>query len=319
MGLSKKRILVTGATGFVGANLIRSLIQSRCEIGIFSRTTSDFWRIQDIKKKLKNFSLDLREDDKVKKALKDFKPHIIFHLGCFGGYTHQRDADKMVSTNITGSFNLIKSVNPLSLELFVNVGSSSEYGPKKNPMHEDDRLAPVSVYGASKAASSLIANAFSSTFNIPIVNVRLFSPFGYFEDAHRFIPSFIISALRRRAIKLTPGRQRRDFLFISEVINAFLKIIDYRQDVIGQTINIASGKDYSLRQVARIILRELGNPIKPGWGVLAYRENEQFCWRADIRKARALLGWQPEVSLNDGLGKTVEWFRQNLGRFKHYE
>ncbi len=314
--LSKKRILITGATGFIGANLTRALVERNCEVAIFSRAGSDFWRIQEIKNKLKKFNVDLRQFSKVKDALASFAPEIIFHFACYGGYAYQANMQKMVDTNILGSFNLLKAATEIGPELFINVGSSSEYGKKNHMMREADMLEPINIYGATKASATLLSDVFFKSFKLPVVNVRLFSPYGYYEDINRFIPFFIRAALNKKALKLTSGRQKRDFMFIEDAVSALLSVVRHKKAAIGQVINISSGQDWSLRQVAEVILKELNYPIQPCWGNLAYRDNEAFSWQADIKKAKKLLNWRPKYNLKAGLTKTINWFRNNLWRYE---
>ena len=133
------------------------------------------------------------------------------------------------------------------------------------------------------------------------------------------MPSFILACLLGRSVKLTPGWQKRDFIFIDDVIRALLKTVEFKNRAMGNIVNIGSGKELSLREVARIILSELGNPIKPKWGAIDYRENELFKCQADISKAKYLLHWHPEVNLREGISKTINWFRENSGKFEHYD
>lgn len=310
--LRNKTILITGATGFIGSNLARHLVQIGCNVHIVTREKSNKWRIQDILRLIEEHNCDLTDRDQVNGLVTDIRPDIVYHLATYGSYpSFQQDLGTMVETNIEGTTNLITALSKTKYEVFVNSGSSSEYGLRTEPMVETDLLEPINHYGTSKASASLFAQVFAKSFGQPIVTLRLFSVYGYYEEPTRLIPTVITSCLRGKDLNLTKGKQARDFIFIEDVIDAYLKASTSPR-ACGEIINIGSGTQHTVKEVVLKILELCGNPIKAHWGALPYRSGETSNWVADNLKAKRLLDWEPQYDLDQGLLKTIEWFNENL-------
>ncbi len=311
-GLKKKTILITGATGFIGSNLARRLVQAGCNVHILTREKSNKWRIRDILSLVREYSCDLRDSNQVVRLVTNIRPNIIYHLATYGGYpSFQQDLSTMIETNIKGTINLVTALSKADYEVFVNTGTSSEYGLKTKPMVETSLLEPANHYGASKASVSLFCQVFTKSFDQPIITLRPFSVYGYYEEPTRLIPTVITSCLRGKDINLTEGKQVRDFVFIEDVIDAYLKA-SLSTRVHGEIINIGSGTQHTVKEVVSKILELCGNPVEAHWGVLPYRGGETSYWVADNSKARQLLDWEPQSSLEQGLLKTINWFKENL-------
>jgi len=195
--MDNKKILITGATGFVGANLLRKLIDSKNDIHVIIRSTSNLWRINDIIDKVNAHVCDLTNRESVEKLVLKIKPQIIFHLAVYGGYQFQEESLKIIDTNLIGIINLLNACCKIGFECFINTGSSSEYGLKNKPMSENDLLEPINDYGIAKAAATLYCQAIGRRENLPIFTLRLFSPYGYYEGPTRLIPYLIISCLKK--------------------------------------------------------------------------------------------------------------------------
>lgn len=309
--LFRKKILITGASGFVGSNLARFLVNKGLSPHIFIRKDSNLWRIKDILGKLKTHILDLTDEAATRGAVSRLKPQIILHCAVYGGYHFQLDSKKIMQTNMFGTMNLLNACVKSGFECFVNTGSSSEYGLKNKPMRESDLLEPVTDYGAAKAMATLFCQQIARNKNLPIVTLRLFSPYGCFEDHRRLFASLILSCLNHQTPKLSSAHPVRDFVFIDDVIRAYLKTVFNISRAAGSIINIASGKQHSVGEVALKIVKLTGLKDKPVWGSVKNPRLEPSRWVADISKARELLGWDPEFSLTEGLIKTIEWFSNN--------
>ena len=145
----KERILITGAAGFVGANLVRRLIKENYEVHILTRNTTNMWRIKDIYDSLHDHKVDLLEKEKLFEIVKEINPKKICHLAIYGGYSFQKDEEKIMKTNFNGTINLLDSLADINYDCFINTGSSSEYGPKINPMAETDICEPDTIYGVA--------------------------------------------------------------------------------------------------------------------------------------------------------------------------
>ena len=312
--MDNKKILITGATGFVGANLLRQLIDSKNDIHIIIRNTSNLWRINDIINKVNTHICDLTNRESVEKLVLKTKPQIIFHLAVYGGYQFQRESLKIINTNLIGTINLLDACCKIGFECFINTGSSSEYGLKNKPMSENDLLEPINEYGITKAAATLYCQAIGRRENLPIFTLRLFSPYGYYEGPTRLIPYLIISCLRNKELKIFKPDAVRDFVFIEDVIRSYFIIVEKRENLLpGDIFNIGSGKQYTVEEIFRII-KKLTN-IQKG-PLLKETKNEEHnipkIWKANIKKSKKYLNWTPEYFIEDGLKKTSKWFRDNL-------
>lgn len=314
--LNNNRVLITGATGFIGANLAYRLTKLGCKLNLTVRRKSNLWRIKDILPKVNLHYVDLTDKDEVEKIISKINPKVIYHCATYGGYPFQADLDKIIGTNIIDTLNLLNACLKVKFDCFINTGSSSEYGIKKHPMKESDLLEPINSYGVSKASATLFCQATAKRDNLPIVTLRLFSPYGYYEEKKRLIPTVVISCLNRINPKLSSPNSARDFVFIDDVIDAYIKITKNIKKVKGKIINISSGRQHSVKEIVEKIIKLTDSKVSPEWNILKNPRIEPEIWQADINKARNLLGWLPKYNLEQGLKKTIEWFRNNMEFYK---
>lgn len=312
-----KKVFITGATGFVGANLLRYLIkEGKFDIHIISRPTSNKWRVNDILSDVSEHTVDLTCYEELKKIISDINPDYIFHLATYGGYPRtQTDNDKILNDNLIGTYNLLKATMDIPYKCFVNTGSSSEYGIKDVAMKETDFLEPNTMYGVSKAASTLLCRQIAREYKKPITTLRLFSVYGYYEEKFRLIPDVVLHCLKNKSIDLSSGTQKRDFIFIEDAIQAFVKTIDNPNNK-GLILNLGSGSDITVKEAAEKVLHILNSKIKLNFNV---KKEENFetsiSWKADITKIKSVLDWKPKFNLDEGLKKTSLWFKSNLNLY----
>jgi nucleoside-diphosphate-sugar epimerase len=309
------RVLVTGATGFVGASLTRRLVNSGKEVHVFTRQTTDLWRIKDILKRVRRYDVDLRDADKVETYVADIRPTVIFHLATFGGFSSQVDSANILDSNFKGTAHLLRACEKTGFDCFVNTGSSSEYGMKMSPMAEIDRLEPLGDYGVAKAAATLFCRSEAIRKGLPVVTLRLFSPYGPWDDPKRLIPYVITSLLKGEAPELSTPSSVRDYVYIDDVLEMYLKLSE-NFVAPGDIINVGSGSQSSIGEVVSLLAEIVGNGMEPASGTLESRKNEPEKWVADIGKAKALTGWEPSTLLESGLRKTVAWFRDNVDLYR---
>jgi len=315
-----KTILITGATGFVGANLVHFLVKEKVDVHILLRESSNTWRINSILSKLNKYYCDLTDREKTKRLISEIKPNIILHLAIYGGYPFQSNSLKMVDTNYIGTINLLEVCIEEGFDCFINTGSSSEYGIKEKPMKESDLLEPINIYGATKAAATLYCYALAKKYNLPIFTLRLFSPYGYYEEPTRLIPYLIVSMLKNQEIKISSPYAVRDFIFIEDVIEAFLLTIEKKDKILpGTILNVGSGYDTKVIDIFKI-LKEIIN-YRKDFDLEGFPRDSDVLqiWRADIEKIQKTLGWNPKYNIEEGLVKTVEWFRENLYLYEKRE
>lgn len=313
--IKKKRVLITGATGFVGSNLVHYCLQEGAQVHAFTRITSNKWRIADVLSSVHEHCVDLLDFNRLVKAVSTIKPQIIFHTAIYGGYIFQQDSRKIIETNFIGTVNLIKACQNIDFEILVNTGASSEYGLKQEPIREGDLLEPLGDYAVSKAASTLYCQSAAIAKKIPIVTLRLFSVYGYYEEPGRLIPSVTVSSLRGEDIELSSPASVRDFIFIEDVMDAYIKVIE-TPGISGQIFNIGCSVQHAVGEVVNEIVKLIGNKVKPQWGRVPNLRIEPKMWQANIAKAQRILNWHPKHNLAKGLEKTVNWFRENIELYK---
>lgn len=314
--LKGKKVIITGATGFVGANLVRMALKAGAEVDILARRNSKMWRIKDLLEDINNHCLDLLNYNETTSIVSSIKPDIIYHLATYGGKPKQDDLARIIQTNLISTINLVHACKKVNFDLFVNTGSSSEYGIKANPMREYDCPEPINNYGVSKCAATLYCQAEAKKEKLPIVTLRLFSPYGNYEESARLIPSVIMACLREENPRISSPRFVRDFIYIEDVTDSYLRLID-APDISGQIFNIGSGKSHSIGEVANKIIELTGNRVELLTGREQIWPNEPENWQADISKAKHVLGWKPQYDLDQGLRASIKWIEENIELYNH--
>lgn len=313
---TNRTYLITGAAGFIGANICRKLVEEDAlHIHAFVNEKSSLWRINEITNKIHLHHIDLTNKRKVQEAVREIRPDIIYHLAAYGAYSSQNFDEKIIETNIIGSWNLLSSCAKFEYELFVNVGSSSEYGNKMSPMKETSLLEPDSMYAVTKSTQTNLCQYLAIKKNLPIVTFRLFSVYGPYEEPTRLIPNLIMAAVHKRSIDMVSPHTSRDFIYIDDVIDSFL-MIDRLKKKKGEIFNIGTGIQTSLKELVDIVSKEIGYPLDARWEAMQPRTWDKNIWVSDITKARKLLQWEPKVLINQGIGKCITWFENHCSIYK---
>lgn len=325
--LKGKTVLITGGTGFIGSNLIRAAIKAKADINIITRKTSDKWRINSILNGLNEYKVDLVDYENLSRIVKDIQPSIIFHSATYGGDPSQNDLKKIFDANFMGTANLLNCCKDVGFDLFVNTSSSSEYGIKSSPMNENDILKPVNDYGVSKVAGTLYCQSVARKGKLPLLTLRLFSPYGYYESPLRLIPSVIISCLKSKNPIVSSPDFVRDFIFIEDVVDAYINLckrIGKRSDLSGdlgngEIFNIGTGSQHSVGEIVEKIIELTGSDVQAEWGHAPRWSDEPLIWEANISKAQKVLKWTPQIKLEEGLSKTINWFRKQKELISFYK
>lgn len=309
--------LITGGTGFIGANLTRRLVNmGKEDIHLLLKKESNLWRIKDIVNKIKIHKVDLYDGKAVEELVNTIKPDIIFHLGVYGAYAFQQDIDRILRTNILGTANLLNACVKCGFRIFVNTGTSSEYGFASKSTKETDLLEPNSYYAVSKASATLYCSYVARAYKLPIVIFRLYSAYGPYEEPARFIPSLINYALAGGLPKLVSPEIARDFIYIDDVVDAYLAVLDSTNLGSGEIYNLGTGKQTTIREAVDSVKKILNVNVDPRWNAMEGRIWDTNVWVADIEKIKKRLGWKPRYTFLNGLRETINWFKTKKDPYK---
>jgi UDP-glucose 4-epimerase len=306
------RALVTGATGFIGANLTYRLLNEGHEVHIFARQNAKFWRIQAILSNLNLHEIDLHDKEAVEATIKQIRPEWIFHLAAYGAYSHQTDLSTMIKTNVSGTANLLQACERVGFGMFINTGSSSEYGFKSHAPTEQEWLEPNSYYAVTKAAATHLCNYEAQRQSKPITTLRPYSVYGAWEEPSRLMPTLLRHGLERRYPKLVSPDTARDFVYIDDFLDACMAVVHCQTLPLGAVYNIGSGKQTQLREVVQIVSELMEIDEQPIWSGMAQRLWDTSVWVSDITRARNELAWEPRVTLESGLQKMADWMRSHI-------
>ena len=312
------RALITGGTGFVGANLARRLVRNGDDVHLLIRAAHHGWRIAAIQPEITLHTADLEDAAAVTRAVERIRPDWVFHLATHGAYSWQTDPCRIMSTNVMGTANLVDACLRTGFAAFVNTGSSSEYGRKDHPPAEEEALEPNSHYAVAKASATFLCRYTARTRNVRMPTLRLYSVYGAYEEPNRLLPSLIVHGLRGELPPLTDPDTARDFVYVDDVVDAYLLAATRLGDDPGAIYNVGSGRQTSLRAVVELARRTLEIAAEPVWGSMPNREWETSVWVADTRKISSQLGWQPAHTLDEGFRRTVEWLRRDRGLLEFY-
>ncbi len=306
------RVFVTGASGFIGSHLCRRLLREGARVFAFLRRDSDMWRVRDIARDFVQVMGDLRDADGMRRALREIRPEIIFHLAALVDVSRSLDLlDEMMDINVRGTMALIKGLKNVEYRCFVNTGASEEYGLGPSPFREDQTPAPVSPYSASKSCSTMVCGMLHRGLGLPMVTLRPFLTYGPFQTGDMLVPSTVRKAISGDTIKTTRGEQTRDLVFVSDIVEGYL-LAAQRPEALGEVINLGTGREHRVRDVVELIVRMSRSKSRVDIGALPYRPGEARRFVADGSKAARLLGWTPKVDLEDGLRETISWYRDRL-------
>jgi nucleoside-diphosphate-sugar epimerase len=308
--LSGRRVLVSGASGFVGANLSMALVGFGAEVHALIRPGSDLWRIRSILPSVALHRVDILDGIGLQTAMDGVRPEYIFHLATGRAANTPADRRMTLQANVLGLLNLLEAAGSIGYRKFVCAGGSMEYGHKDHALNEQDLPEPVTFYAATKAAATLLCRQHARANGRPVIILRLFSVYGYWEAHHRLIPTAMLDAMHGREIFLTVPGFRRDMVFVDDVVDACLKAA-FADAPPGEIVNIGTGQQWTNEQVVSMIGEIAGRPLAMRAGVYPARESDTTHWVADIGHAARILDWRPHTPLRQGLEKTMVWLMDN--------
>lgn len=302
-------ILVTGATGIVGANLVHRLVADGLRPHLSVRQESDRIRLHPVADAVTFELCDLADRAQVDALVQRVQPAIVFHLASTFFNPPTLSAETHFQVNLLGTLHLFEALRAHPKTRVVLSGSAGAYDSGAQ-LREDAPLRPGSLFGCSKAAAAILAQTYARLYGLDVVELRLFTPYGPWERQRRLIPSVILSALAGQEVRIGDGRQQRDFTYMEDVVTALL-LAATRPVVPGSAFNICSGTPHQMVDVVSMILELMGNPVPLHVGVFPPRPDEIWEISGDNRAAATHLGWQPVVSFREGLQRTIDWFQTN--------
>jgi len=313
---SDKRVLVTGAAGFIGSHLVHRLVQDGASVRAFVRYNSADSRgfldtlPADVQSEIEVVKGDLRDPHAVYNAVKNTEA--VYHLGALIAipYSYRHPTD-VVQTNAIGTLHVAQAVLELSIPRLIHTSTSEVYGSARYvPMDESHPLQGQSPYSASKIAADKIVESFHCSYGLPAVTVRPFNAYGPRQSMRAVIPTIINQALHRSEIVLGNLTATRDFTFVEDTARAFIRAAG-SEEAIGQVVNAGSGFEISIGELADTIKRLIGRdvPVRVDGERVRPEKSEVDRLFSDSGKASRMIGWKPEVSLEEGLARTIEWIR----------
>jgi len=312
------RALVTGAAGFLGANLVRHLSDAGHEVIAVLRPGGASWRLEEIATEVRTLELDLRDTAAIERAVDTTKPQWIFHLAAHGAYSWQADITTMIDVNISATAALLTAARAVEARAFINAGSSSEYGLKTHPPSESEWLQPNSPYAVTKAAGTHLTGL-AAAQGLPAVTLRLYSIYGPWEDPGRLVPALVREAANQRLPPLVGPRTARDFVYVEDCCDALLRAAQRgAPGGPGAVLNLGSGAQTSLAELVEIARRALGVTALPEWGTMEQRGWDTDAWVSDARAAREHLGWRTSTDLAEGLTRTANWLQARPQLWERY-
>lgn len=314
-----KQILVTGAGGFIGSSLVEQLAHAGANVTAFlhynSRNDPGLLRYIDpeVQGKVRLYAGELRDADSVRQAMQG--QQIVFHLGAHIGipysYRHPRD---VVQTNVLGTLNVLAAARELNVERVVHTSTSEVYGTARYaPIDEAHPLQGQSPYSASKIGADKLVESFHLAYGLPVSTVRPFNTFGPRQSARAVIPTIIVQMLTRSHLKLGSLHPRRDFTFVRDTAAGFMAAAASAA-TIGEVVNLGSGQEITVGDLFHLIHRLVGRNVTMETDEQRIRPvgSEVERLLADNTKARQLMGWSPQVSLEEGLRETIIWIQEHL-------
>jgi len=323
MNWNGKKVLVTGAGGFIASHLVEQKVREGAQVRAFVRYNSrnDLgmlkWISPDAFAQVEVMQGDLRDNEAVRNAVRGVDT--VFHLGALiaipYSYVNPRE---VIDVNIMGTLNVLMAARDFGTRRVVHTSTSEVYGTAQYvPIDEKHPLQGQSPYSASKIGADRIAESFYRSFETPVVTLRPFNTFGPGQSMRAVIPTIIVQALTRDEVKLGSLEPSRDFTFAKDTANGFVKVAE-AEGVLGEEINLGNDNTIRIGDLAEKIFKLIGKTpkivadpqrVRPG-------KSEVMKLWASNEKARRMIGWEPRISLDEGLRATVEWISTHIDLYR---
>lgn len=316
----QRKVLVTGAGGFIGSALVERLLRDGSEVlALVEYNSNGSWGwLEELRRnKPSNLTValgDVRDSGQMLKLVDDFRPEVVYHLAALIGIPYSYDAPRSyVSTNISGTLNLLEACRQVGVGRVLHTSTSEVYGTAiYSPIDEEHPLQGQSPYSASKIAADKLAEAYYCSFGVPVLTVRPFNTYGPRQSLRAVIPTIISQALTQPEIRLGSLDPQRDLTYVEDTAAGFIAAASAPADVLGSVVNLGVGKTVSIGDLAdRILsLMDLTLPIVSEQARIRPEGSEVKLLCSNNRRAADRLGWAPATGLDEGLSRTIAWMRE---------
>jgi dolichol-phosphate mannosyltransferase len=294
---------VSGAAGFVGANLVRRLISVGHDVFAILQPTTVTSRLDDIRD-LRRIDGDIAHAADVERAFVVARPDWIFHLAAHGAYSFQTDVVAMTQSNVVGMATILEAAERHGCTVLINTGTSSEYGDRDRAPREDEPPRPNSDYAATKAAATWLCIR-ARQRGVPVTTLRLYSAYGPFEEERRLVPTLLRAVLAGTWPPLADPGVVRDYVYIEDVVDAYIAAAS--APLQSPIYNVASGIQTSLADLVAKVGAIFPITAKPAWGGYPKRAWDTQVWVGDPTLIRSELGWRATTAITDGMIRTADW------------
>lgn len=316
-----RRVLVTGAGGFIGSQLTEALVARGARVRAFVHyrgNGSYGWLDQSpVREDIEVMAGDIRDRDLILEAMREIQ--VVFHLAALIGIPYSYHAPaSYLETNVLGTSSILQAARACGVERLVHTSTSEVYGSAQYvPINEQHPLQAQSPYAASKIGADKLAESFHRSFGLPLVIVRPFNTFGPRQSTRAVVPTIITQCLTQGRLQLGNLHPTRDLNYVSNIVDGFLLAAE-RPEAIGHTINLGSGREISIQSLAQLIGTLTDTPLIVEQDAQRVRPATSEVDRliADPTMANTLLEWQPSVSLEEGMARTIAWMREHLDGYR---
>jgi UDP-glucose 4-epimerase len=302
-----RRVLITGATGFIGQRLVRRLVEAKARVYAGVAPDEAPERVAGLPAQVQRLVFDLREAGAVQTAVVKVVPQTVFHLAAVGVTAPGVDPSLALAVNAGGTIHLLKALQGQDVQRVVSAGTCYEYGAREAV----EGLDPFNAYAASKVAAWAFGRVYWRAHGLPVVTVRPFQVYGPGQPAHTLIPAAIGAALAGEDFPMTPGDQERDFIYVGDVVDGMLVAAE-TPGVEGHSLDLGIGEVHTVREVVRRIWAMTGAQGRILARALPYRPGEVMYLVADADRTARLTGWRARMGLDDGLQRTIAWAQSEI-------
>ncbi|HYK07924.1 MAG TPA: NAD-dependent epimerase/dehydratase family protein [Candidatus Eisenbacteria bacterium] len=302
-------ILILGSGGFIGVNLLKTLLTYRKDVFGVSRNKKKNWRFRLAKIPTKNIiDSDITNTKDIEKIFKKVKPLTVFNLAAYGAYAKQSDYKEIYKTNALSTVNILEELKKIPFKAYIHAGSQSEYGLNAKGPKETGELIPNSHYAVSKVGNYYLLKYYGKVEHLPVVHLRLYSAYGPWEEPDRLMPVLVSKAIHKTLPNFVDPKISRDFIYIDDVVSAFvISAAKMQKRMYGEVFNVATGKKTKIKTLAFMVKKMFEISENPQFSTMKNRNWDIIDWFGNNAKIKRILGWRPEYSLKEGLELTVAW------------